>query len=83
MSADSTHQQHAAQPDSENEHSERDGEQKTPSREEEMRGAQPPNDDPSGSAVREREARPTGNTADVVDLDDVDETGSLRSAHDA
>jgi len=51
-----------------------------PSPEEEMRGAQPPNDDPDGARV-EHEPRPSGNTAEVVDLDHVNETGSARSAH--
>jgi len=46
-----------------------------------MRGAQAPNDDPSGDAVRQRDVRATGKVQDVVDLDEVDETGALRSAH--
>lgn len=52
-----------------------------PTPEEEMRGAQPPGHDPAADSVREHETRETGATADVVDLDDVDETGSLRTAH--
>ena len=52
-----------------------------PTTEEEMRGAQPPNADPLGNPVVEHEARQTGNTAEVVDLDEVNETGAGRSAH--
>ena len=48
-----------------------------------MRGAQPPNDDPDGSPFVEQETRPTGKTADIVDLDEVNETGSGRSAHES
>lgn len=51
-----------------------------PTPEEEIRGAQPPNDS-SDDSVREHDTRETGNVADVVDIDQVDETGSLRSAH--
>lgn len=54
-----------------------------PTPEEEMRGAQPPNDDPEGSPFVKQETRPTGKTADIVDLDEIDETGSGRSAHDS
>ena len=56
-------------------------EPKRPTQEEEMRGAQAPNHDPSGDAVRQHDVRDTGKVQDVVDLDQVDETGSLRSAH--
>jgi hypothetical protein len=52
-----------------------------PTHEEEMRGAQAPNHDPSGDAVRQHDTRETGKVQDVVDLDEVDETGALRSAH--
>jgi len=52
-----------------------------PTHEEEMRGAQAPNHDPSGDAVRQHDTRDTGKVLDVVDLDEVDETGALRSAH--
>ena len=52
-----------------------------PTHEEEMRGAQAPNHDPSGHAVRQRDVRDTGKVQDVVDLDEVDETGALRSGH--
>jgi hypothetical protein len=52
-----------------------------PSHEEEMRGAQPPNAEPSRPPIVEREDRPTGKTAEIVDLDEVNETGSGRSAH--
>jgi hypothetical protein len=52
-----------------------------PTPEEEMRGAQPTNDDPDGAPFVEQEVRPSGKTADVVDLDEVNETGSGRSAH--
>jgi hypothetical protein len=45
-----------------------------------MRGAQPPDADPEGGPVVEHEARQTGNNAEVVDLDEVNETGSGRSA---
>ncbi len=54
---------------------------RTPTREEEMRGAQPPGHDSAADSVQEHEIRPTGAVADVVDIDEVDETGSLRSAH--
>ena len=50
-----------------------------PTPEEEMRGAQPPNHEP-GSPLVEHENRPTGKTADVVDVDRLSETGSGRSA---
>jgi hypothetical protein len=53
----------------------------TPMRDEEMRGAQPPGHDPAADSVHEHEVRPSGAVADVVDIDDVDETGSLRTAH--
>ena len=52
-----------------------------PTHEEEMRGAQAPNHDPSGDSVRQRDVRDTGKVQDVVDLDQVDETGAVRSAH--
>ena len=55
--------------------------QETRTREEEMRGARPPGHDPEADSVQEHEVRPTGAVADVVDIDDVDETGSLRTAH--
>ena len=58
-----------------------DDEQRGPTQEEEMRGAQAPNDHPSGDAVRQHDVRETGTVQDVVDLDEVTETGSLRSAH--
>jgi len=58
-----------------------DDEQRGPTQEEEMRGAQAPNDDPSGDAVLQHDVRDTGKVQDVVDLDEVNETGSLRSAH--
>jgi hypothetical protein len=51
-----------------------------PTPEEEMRGAQAPNHDPAGDAVRQRDVG-TGKVQEVVDLDEVDETGALRSAH--
>jgi hypothetical protein len=54
-----------------------------PTPEQEMRGAQPRSDDSSGSRAVEHETRPTGKTADVVDLDEVNETGSGRSTHGA
>ena len=50
-----------------------------PTTEEEMRGAQPPNGDLGNPGV-EHETRQTGNTAEVVDLDEVNEAGSGRSA---
>ena len=49
--------------------------------EEEMRGAHAPNHDPAGDMVRQRDFRDNGKVQDVVDLDEVDETGALRSAH--
>ena len=52
-----------------------------PTHEEDMRGAQAPNHDPSGDAVRQHDTRDTGKVQEVVDLDEVDETGALRSAH--
>jgi hypothetical protein len=52
-----------------------------PTHEEEMRGAQAPNHDPSGATVRQHDVRDTGKVQDVVDLDQVDETGALRSGH--
>lgn len=51
-----------------------------PTPEEEMRGARPPNHSLANPLV-EHETRPTGNTADVVDVDRLNETGSGRSAH--
>jgi len=51
-----------------------------PTTEEEMRGAQPPNGDLGNPGV-EHETRQTGNTAEVVDLDELNETGAGRSAH--
>jgi hypothetical protein len=51
-----------------------------PTPEEEMRGAQPPNDSPDDSVV-EHQTQATGKTADIVDLDELDSTGSGRSAH--
>jgi hypothetical protein len=59
----------------------RTAEQRGPTPEEELRGAQPPNDDPEVNAVVEREDRVSGTTADIVDLDQVSPTGSSRSAH--
>jgi hypothetical protein len=59
----------------------RTAEQRGPTSEEELRGAQPPNHDPEGNTVVDREPRVTGQTADVVDLDQVSATGSSRSAH--
>lgn len=59
----------------------RTAEHQGPTPEEEMRGAQPPNDDPEGSPFVEQETRPTGELPDVVDLDEINETGSGRSAH--
>jgi len=50
-----------------------------PTTEEEMRGAQPPNGDLGNPGV-EHETRQTGKTAEVVDLDEVNEAGSGRSA---
>ena len=58
----------------------RTAQHKGPTPEEEMRGAQPPNDDPDGSPFVEQETRLTGKTADIVNLDEVNETGSGRSA---
>jgi hypothetical protein len=56
--------------------------QSGPTPQEEMRGAKAPNDEPSGESVVEHETRPSGKTADVVDIDQLDdETGSGRSAH--
>jgi hypothetical protein len=57
-------------------------ENETPSREEELRGAQPPNDSERDS-VLEHERRESGKTADVVDVYEFDETGLLRTAHPA
>jgi hypothetical protein len=51
-----------------------------PSPEEEMRGAQPPNADRLIGSVGEHEVRRTGKTGEVVDLDEVTETDSGRSA---
>ena len=58
-----------------------DDQQRGPTHEEELRGAQAPNHDPYGDAVPERDVRDTGNVQDVVDLDEVNESEGLRSAH--
>jgi hypothetical protein len=61
----------------------RTAEQRGPTPEEELRGAQPPKEDSQGTAAVEREPRVTGLTADIVDLDQVKTTGSSRSARGA